>query len=373
MAGDSSSEGVASRTSASSGRTGVRVYVSRSKYDRRVIRTVRGGVQDDERMSDEDLNVVEICAGAGGQALGLERAGLRHVLAVEIDRDAAATLRHNRPRWNVFEGDVRRVRGFEVPRTDILAGGVPCPPFSMAGKQLGADDERDLFPEALRLVEEIEPRAVLLENVRGLATKRFAAYREAVLKRLADLGYEADWRLVYSSDFGVPQLRPRFILVAMKPSDWVNFAWPNPVGEAARVGNVLEDLMASKGWRGASRWAMRANSVAPTIVGGSKKHGGADLGPTRAKAAWLRLGVDGKGIADAPPSSDAPEDYTPRLTNRMVARLQGFPDDWEFVGGKTSVYRQIGNAFPPPVAAALGRAIARALVARNPQVVRESA
>jgi DNA (cytosine-5)-methyltransferase 1 len=124
-------------------------------------------------MSDSTLSVLEICAGAGGQSLGLEKAGFGHELAVEIDRDAAATLRLNRPNWNVKEGDVREVNGKDYRGIDLLAGGVPCPPFSLAGKQLGADDERDLFPEALRLIAEARPSAVMLENVRGLALPNF--------------------------------------------------------------------------------------------------------------------------------------------------------------------------------------------------------
>ena len=119
--------------------------------------------------------------------------------------------------------------------------------------------------------------------------------------------------------------------------------------------------MAADGWGGAEAWSARANGIAPTIVGGSKKHGGADLGPTRARAAWLKLGVDGRGIADAPPTSADPSRHTPRLTNQMVALIQGFDSTWHFKGRKTSVYRQIGNAFPPPVAEAVGGAIRRAL------------
>lgn len=307
------------------------------------------------------LSVLEICAGAGGQSVGLEGAGFSHSLAVEIDRDAAATLRLNRPDWEVHEGDVREIDGKGYKGIDLLAGGVPCPPFSIAGKQLGADDERDLFPEALRLVQEARPAAVMLENVKGLASARFTTYRQSILNRLSDLGYEADWRLFNASDFGVPQLRPRFILVALKKRHYKRFDWPAPLGTPPTVGNVLLPLMSSGGWEGADAWAARANDIAPTVVGGSKKHGGADLGPTRAKAAWLQLGVDGKGIANDPPGADTPLDHTPRLTNQMVARVQGFPAGWRFAGRKTSIYRQIGNAFPPPVAMAIGGSIASAL------------
>jgi DNA (cytosine-5)-methyltransferase 1 len=306
--------------------------------------------------------VLEICAGAGGQSSGLEAAGFAHELAVEIDADAAATLRLNRPRWDIHEGDVREIDGTKYRGIDLVAGGVPCPPFSIAGKQLGADDERDLFPEAIRLVREAQPAAVMLENVRGLASAKFAPYRHSVLEELEHLGYTADWQLLYSSSYGVPQLRPRFILVAFKHELAGNFAWPEPVGTPRNVGDELYSLMSANNWSGAWEWAKRADNVGPTIVGGSKKHGGADLGPTRAKAGWLALGVDGKGIADAAPGPDSPHDLIPRLTNRMVARVQGFDDTWQFFGKKTSVYRQIGNAFPPPVATSVGRAIREVLV-----------
>ncbi|OJU41485.1 MAG: DNA (cytosine-5-)-methyltransferase [Microbacterium sp. 69-10] len=308
-----------------------------------------------------ELSVLEICAGAGGQSSGLEMAGFGHSLAVEIDRDAAATLRLNRPEWDVHEGDVRDINGRDYKGIDLLAGGVPCPPFSIAGKQLGADDERDLFPEAIRLVREARPTAVMLENVKGLASVRFAPYRQSILDSLDDMGYDADWQLFNSSEFGVPQLRPRFILVAMKRRNFRKFTWPRAIGTPPTVGRVLGPLMGSRGWEGAAEWAKRANNIAPTLVGGSKKHGGADLGPTRAKQAWLQLGVDGKGIADEAPAPDAPLDYVPRLTNDMAARIQGFDSEWHFSGRKTSVYRQIGNAFPPPVARAIGESIAEAM------------
>lgn len=312
-------------------------------------------------MTSPQLSTLEICAGAGGQSYGLERAGFGHELAVEIDRDAAATLRLNRPEWNVHEGDVREINGRDYKGIDLLAGGVPCPPFSVAGKQLGAEDERDLFPEAIRLVREARPAAVMLENVKGLASARFQTYRDSIRGELEKLGYQTDWQLLLSSEFGVPQLRPRFILVAVRGAKFKKFEWPGAVGTPRMVGETLLPLMSANGWAGANAWAKRANSIAPTIVGGSKKHGGADLGPTRAKAAWLALGVDGKGVADEAPSAEHPIRHIPRLTNEMVARVQGFDESWKFSGRKTAVYRQIGNAFPPPVAEGVGRAIKRAI------------
>jgi DNA (cytosine-5)-methyltransferase 1 len=312
--------------------------------------------------------VIEICAGAGGQSLGLELAGFEHELAVELDPNACATLRHNRPHWKVAQGDVASPDVWDPAAyagIDLLAGGVPCPPFTIAGKQLGATDERDLFAWAVELCGIIGPRALLLENVRGLSLPRFAAYRQHVLDRLAELGYAADWRLLHASDYGVPQLRPRFVLVAMRPDDFAHFAWPEPrSGSTPTVGETLTDLMAGNGWPGATAWAAKASDIAPTIVGGSKKHGGADLGPTRAKRAWRALGVDALGVADAAPSGDDPVTLLPKLTCAMVARIQGWDGreyQWEFTGRKTSNYRQIGNAFPPPVARTVGDRIRRAL------------
>jgi DNA (cytosine-5)-methyltransferase 1 len=310
-----------------------------------------------------ELTCIEICAGAGGQALGLEHAGFVPAAVVEIDPDACETLRRNRgSRWKIIEADVALVDGREFRGVDLLAGGVPCPPFSVAGHQLGAADERDLFPEALRLAGEIQPRAILLENVRGLAAGRFDGYRAELMARLGQLGYRTWWRLMHASEHGVPQLRPRLVLAAIRQPWAGGFTWPAPsAARPATVGSALADLMSARGWPGAAHWVSRAAGIAPTIVGGSRKHGGPDLGPTRAKQAWRQLGVDGLGIADAAPEESFPALGAPRLTIPMVARLQGFPDTWEFAGRKTAAYRQVGNAFPPPVARAAGLAVAAAL------------
>lgn len=310
------------------------------------------------------LTALELCAGAGGQSIGLEAAGFEPAACVEIEPAACATLHLNRPQWPIVRGDIRELDGTRYRGVDLVSAGVPCPPFSIAGKQLGPGDERDLFPHALRIIEQSQPRAVLLENVRGLASDRFADYRRDLMARLMKLKYQPFWRLLKASDFGVPQLRPRFVLVAMRDeyADW--FSWPAASSEHPTVGELLRDLMGQNRWRGAARWSRRANRIGPTIVGGSTKHGGPDLGPTRARREWLALGVDGMGIANEAPSSREPITHVPRLTLRMVARLQGFGDDWQFAGRKTAAYRQIGNAFPPPVAGKVASAIVSALEQR---------
>ena len=300
------------------------------------------------------LTSIEICAGAGGQALGLSQAGFEHVALVEYEADYCKVLKNNRPDWNVICGDVRKFSGWPYRfKIDLLAGGVPCPPFSVAGKQLGADDERDLFPEMLRLVEEIAPRAVMIENVRGFLDPAFAEYRENIFRKLDELGYVSQIKLLHASDYGVPQLRPRIVIIGIRKDIDKKFEYPDPHPEdTATVGETLKDLMAAEGWKAAEEWAAKADKIAPTIVGGSKKHGGPDLGPVRARRAWAELGVDGTGVANTAP--DPEFEGMPKLTARMIARIQGFPDDWDFGNKKTVACRMIGNAFPPPVAKAVG-------------------
>jgi DNA (cytosine-5)-methyltransferase 1 len=315
------------------------------------------------RKSDRaGITVLELCAGAGGQALGFERAGHDHVALVEMDKNACATLRLNRPDWQVMQEDLNNFDASRFKGVDIVSGGLPCPPFSIAGKQLGHQDNRNLFPAMIRVVDQTRPRAVMIENVRGILDAVFRDYRQYVAKELKKLGYQPGWKLMNASDFGVPQLRPRVVFVAVRQEYSEFFSWPEAsLKEAKAVGDTLYDLMASNGWKGARIWRKTADEIAPTIVGGSLKHGGPDLGPTRARRAWATLGVDGLGIANVPP----PADFAgmPRLTVRMVARLQGFPDDWQFSGSKTQTYRQVGNAFPPPFAHAVAQSLKECLAA----------
>ncbi|MFF6898036.1 DNA cytosine methyltransferase [Streptomyces hydrogenans] len=394
--------------------------------------------------TESEFTSIEICAGAGGQAIGLHRAGFRHLALVEIDKNARETLRKNieaRADWTWEEqhcdlrhADVTEFEPLESVRKDgrliepgeldLLAGGVPCPPFSHAGKQLGKDDERDLFPRMLYLVEELRPRAVMIENVRGILDPKFSDYRDYIQARLEGGTYRADdgtlvsdgglgyevchWGILEAHDFGVPQLRPRAILVAIRKDvlkDDVKYEWPTPTHE--RPVSVVEALEKSMEARYSAyydgprdqearaaydRWRTMARErheelearggagIAPTLVGGSKKHGGADLGPSRAKAAWKQLGVSGLGVANdfdtaqkkQSESRDLFGDGGPMLTVEQAAIIQGFPADWIFDGGKTAQYRQVGNAFPPPVAEAVGRSIMDVLKAARERDTKQS-
>ncbi|MER7954510.1 DNA (cytosine-5-)-methyltransferase [Streptomyces sp. NPDC096030] len=393
--------------------------------------------------TESEFTSIEICAGAGGQAIGLHMAGFRHLALVEIDKHAAQTLRLNIDAQDSWSWEKQHcdlldmdVKAFNPDRDlaksgkllvrdglDLLAGGVPCPPFSHAGKQLGKDDERDLFPRMLELVEQLNPRAVMIENVRGLMDPKFSDYRGWIVAQLEGgtyteedgsavtlpgLGYTVcKWGVLEASDFGVPQLRPRAILVAIRNDVLkdVKYEWPTPTHEEpVSVAAALDETMAEryeqyfdgphdqqardalKRWRDAAAERDRelkgkGGGIAPTLVGGSKKHGGADLGPSRAKAAWKQLGVSGLGVANdiatcVEKESEARDLFGsdgPMLTVKQAAIIQGFPADWAFDGGKdsrgkpiigkTAQYRQVGNAFPPPVAAAVGRSIIEVLKA----------
>ncbi|MEU0299446.1 DNA (cytosine-5-)-methyltransferase [Streptomyces sp. NPDC006175] len=394
---------------------------------------------------EDVLTSIEICAGAGGQAIGLHQAGFKHLALVEIDPYAVETLRANIaslkewswereycdvisddvnnfipiPRDEDRESDVKKGQGYlgrPLARGELglLAGGVPCPPFSHAGKQLGKDDERDLFPRILELTDELRPKAVMIENVRGIKDAKFEEYRTYIQARLAGglarhpvtgiyqnfdgLDYHiCEWEVLEASDFGVPQLRPRAVLVAIRKDvlGEIKFVWPTATESPKSAFRALEESMndryapylkmggdvARLAEQRLGQWkekAQRAESkkdfgVAPTLVGGSKKHGGADLGPSRAKAAWALLGVSGVGVANSHDVSVAKKSQDrdlfreggPMLTVEQAAIIQGFPENWKFTGGKTAQYRQVGNAFPPPVAAAVGTAIADVLRAAH--------
>ncbi|MGW4245685.1 DNA cytosine methyltransferase [Nocardia sp. NPDC004722] len=379
------------------------------------------------KLSAPSFTSIEICAGAGGQAVGLHQAGFSHLALVEIDQHAAQTLRLNiddhelwtweRKYCDIVEGDVKEfdphqalVKGAaNLARygLDLLAGGVPCPPFSHAGKQLGKDDERDLFPQMLELVRTLRPRAVMIENVRGIMDPKFAPYRAWITAKLeggnyfgddgqfideVGLGYSvAKWDVLEAHDFGVPQLRPRAILVAFRNDviDNTTYQWPaqshlTPITVAESLEQSMYERFsryfvgpngrrARKGFEEWRRKAHEHGGVAPTLVGGSKKHGGADLGPSRAKAAWRQLGVDPMGVANdiettaikGTEERDLFRPDGPMLTVQQAAIVQGFPPEWQFSGGKTAQYRQVGNAFPPPVARAVGESIIKVLEASD--------
>lgn len=306
--------------------------------------------------------VLEICAGAGGQAIGLHAAGFRHAALVEVNEDAAATIEANQPDWTVIQKDIRAVDLDMYKGVDLLAGGVPCQPFSSSGERLAQDDERDLFPDTLKLIRKLKPKAIMLENVTGLLHAPNSLYRLKILSDLSRSGYDAEWRIVKGVDFGLCQKRQRAILVGFKRGIMHRFRWPQALkATAPTVGEALRDLMGANGWPGVEAWVKKANGYAPTLIGGSQKKRGIDLAQENSRKSWTKIGVNPSGKANSVPGPDTPVDHLPKLTLRMMARIQDFPDNWHFCGSELQQFHQIANAFPPRMARAVGYSIIRAL------------
>lgn len=318
------------------------------------------------RRTGPRLSSLEICSGAGAQALGLERAGFDPVMLIDNDEQACATVRLNRPEWDVRCLDLVEFDPAEHPQVydvDLLSGGLPRVASPATVLRPETDQELGILRAAIWLLTAVRPKALLLENVPHLiSAAAFEPVREWIEGQLAHEGYAADWRVLNAADFGVPQFRKQGFLVAMTRPAFSAFDWPDtPDDPPPTVGDVLAESMASGGWHGARAWAAGANKPAPALIGGSANRGGADLGPTGSKRAWHNLGVNGNSIADDVPDDEFPFDGLPKLTTRQAAKIQAIPDEWDFYGRKTSVYRQIGHASPPLVAEAVGRAIAAAV------------
>ncbi|MER5552883.1 DNA (cytosine-5-)-methyltransferase [Streptomyces sp. NPDC002793] len=314
-----------------------------------------------------ELRFVDVCAGAGGLALGLEQAGFDPVLLLDNKPVACQTLRLNRPAWDVLEMDLLDFVPDEYPKTydvDLLSAGPPRVKSSATAARAETEEEQRLLEAAVLLAHSIQPRALLIENVPGLvAAPDFEPLRTFIRTELEHLGYRLHWFVLNAADFGVPQDRKQGVLVALKERYSDRFRPPLPTVEKhVSVGEALRRSMAERGWSGADAWATQAAAVAPTLVGGSDNRGGADLGPTGTKRAWARMGVNGGALADEVPGPDL--DGTAgmiKLTDSQAALLQSFPSEWQFAGRKTARYRQIGHASPPPVGRALGNALAEAL------------
>ncbi|MFE9435543.1 DNA cytosine methyltransferase [Streptomyces sp. NPDC006640] len=325
----------------------------------------------------EGLTFVDVCSGAGGLALGLEQAGFEPRLLLDDDEIAVQTLRTNRPEWNVLRTDLLEFDPAEHPESydvDLLAAGLPRVRSSATVGRVESGLEERLLEATVYLVHAIRPRAVLIENVPELThADGHEAFREFARTELEHLGYEFSWFVMNAVDFGVPQKRKHGVLVAVR-QQWAE-AFRPPVrapGDPVTVGAALASSMAARGWTDASRWAAQADQPAPTLVGGSKNRGGADLGPTRTKRIWATMGVNAHTVGDNSPGPDfiwAPElgrDNMVKLTVEQAALLQGFPTTWQISGRKTARYRQVGHATPPPVGRALGRAVAEALNSDSP-------
>lgn len=315
--------------------------------------------------------VVELFAGAGGLALGLEKAGLKAKALIEIDKDAVATLQRNRPEWNVIHTDVSKV-SFEGMSADVVTGGFPCQAFSYAGKGLGFEDTRGtLFYEFARCVKELQPKLFVAENVRGLISHQKGKTLHTVLSVLESLGYNVQYRLLNAVNYDVPQKRERVIIVGTRPG--IRFQYPASSPKILTLRDALKDVPLSEGMKYSPKRAKVMELVPP---GGCWRDLPEDIQKSyMMKSYYLtggRTGMARRISWDEPsltlttsPSQKQTErchpDETRPFTVREYARIQTFPDDWEFIGGVGSKYKQIGNAVPVNFAYHLGRSVVNAL------------
>ncbi|WP_440683226.1 DNA (cytosine-5-)-methyltransferase [Cysteiniphilum halobium] len=334
-----------------------------------------------------EYHSIEIFAGAGGLALGLEKAGFKHVFLNEIDKDACATLRHNRPHWNIDHADISIVDFNKYKhKIDLLSGGFPCQAFSYAGKKLGFDDIRGtLFFEFARAAKEIQPRVLLAENVRGLLSHDNGNTFRTIKEVFDEIGYVLliEPKVLKAIFFQVPQKRERLFFVAVRKDlffDGLSFHWPSPYKKILTLKDVLKkgdlydcDVPESIG----SVYPKRKREILDHVPqGGYWRHLPDDLQKEYMQKSYF-LGGGKTGMARrlsweepsltltcAPAQKQTerchPEETRP-LTIREYARIQTFPDDWKFCGSMSSQYKQIGNAVPVNLSYAVGRSIVNLL------------
>jgi len=343
---------------------------------------------------DEELTIkpnrlyklVELFAGGGGLALGMEKAGFESVLLNEMDKHACSTLRHNRPDWNVVEGDISKVDFTKIKDVDVLTGGFPCQAFSYAGKSLGFEDTRGtLFFEMARAIKETQPKIFMAENVRALLTHENGRTLETIKNVIDELGYVlVEPKVIKAIFYKVPQKRERLILVGIRKDIFENlknnFEWPSPykrvmtLTDAFKKGELFDtDVAESAGQNYPTRkaeimekipeggyWRSLSDDLQREYMQGSYFLGGGKTGMARR----LSMTEPSLTLTTSPAQKQTERCHpieTRPLQSKEYARIQTFPDDWEFQGPLTAIYKQIGNAVPVNMAAAIGRSLVRLL------------
>lgn len=343
-----------------------------------------------------DFTSVELFAGAGGLALGLHKAGFKHVLLNEIDSTACMTLRANKPDWNILEADIHKVDFSTLHgKVDLLSGGFPCQAFSYAGKKGGLEDSRGtLFFELARAVREIQPKVFFCENVKGLLSHDNGRTLSTIRRAIKELGYTlVEPRVLKAVMYQVPQKRERLMLVGIR-NDLVsscNFKWPSPYHRVMTLRDALykgelfpTDVPPSIGQDYPPKkkrvmamvpeggdWRDLPEAVQKEYMGGSFYLGGGKTGMAR------RLSMDEPALTlTCSPAQKQTERCHPLqtrpLTVREYARVQTFPDEWRFMGNMSAQYKQIGNAVPVNLAFAMGRALIRLFNDIDMQIPEES-
>ncbi len=330
-----------------------------------------------------DFTSVELFAGAGGLALGMHLAGFRHILLNEMDPMACQTLRRNHPEWNVLEGDIHKVDFTPLrDKVDFLSGGFPCQAFSYAGKKGGLNDTRGtLFFELARAVREIRPKVFMGENVKGLLSHDDGKTLSIIKNAITELGYTLiEPQVLKAIMYQVPQKRERLILIAIRNdlASNVNFKWPDPYKRVMTLRDAFykgvlfkDDVPESDGQKYPAKKA-RVMAMVPEggdwrdlpveeqkeYMGGSFYLGGGKTGMAR------RLSMDEPSLTlTCAPAQKQTERCHPTetrpLTVREYARIQTFPDYWQFEGSLSDQYKQIGNAVPVNLSYAIGRSLIR--------------
>lgn len=328
----------------------------------------------------KNFNALELFAGAGGLALGMEKAGFSDVGLVEIDHNACETLRTNRPNWNVIEEDITNITSSENGiydyidknvEIDLLSGGYPCQTFSYAGKKMGLDDTRGtLFYHYAKIMEQVKPKMFLVENVKGLTTHDNGKTLETMINVFENLGYRTTYRVLNAWDYGVAEKRQRMILVGVRNDLEISYNFPSPHKYKPVLRDALKDVPESVGQSyseakkkvmelvpSGGYWKDLPDKIAKDYMGKSYYSGGGRTGMAR------RLSWDEPSLTlTTSPSQKQTErchpDETRPFTVREYARIQSFPDEWEFRGGIGSMYTQIGNA----VAVEFGKDIALSII-----------
>lgn len=334
-----------------------------------------------------NFHVLELFAGAGGLALGMEQAGLHDVGLVEIDPHAAATLRLNRPKWNVIENDITKITSSPngiydfIPsdtEIDLLSGGYPCQAFSYAGKKMGLDDTRGtLFYHYAKIMEQVKPKMFLVENVRGLTTHDHGRTLKTMINVFENLGYKTTYRVLNAWDYGVAEKRERMILVGIRNDLSLTYQYPKPHEYKPVLSDVLKNVPDSSGQSyseskrkvmelvpAGGYWRDLPEQIAKDYMGKSYYSGGGRTGMAR-RLSWDEPSLTLTTSPSQKQTDRCHPDETRPFTTREYARIQSFPDDWKFSGGVGSIYKQIGNA----VAVNFGKEVALSIISSLNQLI----
>ena len=322
-----------------------------------------------KQKSNKKIKVVELFAGCGGLALGLENAGITAEMLVEIDLKASDTLKLNRPKWNVIADDIKNV-DFSKITADIVTGGFPCQAFSYAGKRLGFEDTRGtLFFEFARAIKEIQPKIILGENVKGLQKHDNGRTLTTMMEVLNELGYKACYKVLRAQYLDVPQKRERLVIIGVRKDLDIKILFPKEKNYTVSIGEALKNVPLSEGQIYTEKkrkimelvppggyWRDLPDRLQREYMGGSFFLGGGKTGMAR------RLSPDEPSLTltcnPAQKQTERCHPYETRpLQIREYARIQSFPDDWVFCGSTASQYKQIGNAVPVNMGFHIGTAI----------------